>query len=186
MEKENLKEVPYLENMLNVWGEIKKDTINKYCKEKNISEEEFFKKATKEAYNRWDWNCMCDATFMGWCPSTFLEEVVEDFTKKIKIINLTPHTVNIVNIEGEEIKSYKSEGIVRVSTTSKLKSVIDDVNIYSTEYGEVEGLPQEKEGTYYIVSMLVKQALPNRKDLLSPSQPVRDSEGKVIGCLGLE
>lgn len=186
MKIENLKEIPYAKEMLEIWESIDNNKIKKYCKENNINGEDFFKNAAKEAYNRWDWNCMCDATFMGWCPSTFLEEVVEDFTRVIKIINLTPHDVNIVRGDGSKVKTFESQGVTRVSTTSKLKTRFNGVNIYTTEYGQVENLPEESDDTYYIVSMLVKQACPNRKDLLSPSQLVRDTEGKIIGCLGLE
>ncbi|MBO0526673.1 hypothetical protein [Clostridium botulinum] len=109
-------------------------------------------------------------------------------TKNVgRIINYTPHDINIVSQDGELIKTYSSKGIARVSAKSLYKDTINEVDIFKTEYGKVEGLPsEEKEGTYYIVSMLVKQACPNRKDLLSPSQLVRDSEGKIIGCLGLE
>lgn len=103
-----------------------------------------------------------------------------------KIINLTPHDINIVDSNLNVINTFKSEGIARVSANSVLKGYIKDINIYSTQYGEVTGLPDQQEGTYYIVSMLVKQALPNRTDLFSPSQLQRDSKGQPIGCLGLE
>jgi hypothetical protein len=35
---------------------------------------------------------------------------------------------------------------------------------------------------YYIVSAMVRAALPDRKDLLVPSQQVRDDAGRVVGC----
>ncbi len=109
------------------------------------------------------------------------------FSKEVEIINLTPHTVNIYTEDLQESAIYPSQGIVRVSTKSKFIGILNGYTpLYQTEYGKVEGLPEEKEGVCYIVSMLVKQAMPHRKDLLSPSQPVRDFQGKVIGCLGLE
>jgi hypothetical protein len=39
--------------------------------------------------------------------------------------------------------------------------------------------------TYYVVSQLVKSALPNRVDLLVPAEVVRNSDGNVIGCRSL-
>lgn len=52
-------------------------------------------------------------------------------------------------------------------------------------FGEVEGLPKYREDVYYIVSRLVKSALPDRKDLLCPGQQVRNETGQVIGCKSL-
>lgn len=98
-----------------------------------------------------------------------------------RIINLTPHDINIV--DGE---TFESQGSARVKVESKCIDSKCGVNIYNTQYGEVEGLPEQKKGTYYIVSMLVKQALPKRNDLFSPSGLVRDEQGRIIGCKGLE
>jgi hypothetical protein len=39
--------------------------------------------------------------------------------------------------------------------------------------------------TYYIVSQLVKSALPNRCDLLVPAEVQRDEKGNIIGCRSL-
>ena len=39
--------------------------------------------------------------------------------------------------------------------------------------------------TFYIVSQLVKSALPNRSDLLVPAEMVRDEKGAIIGCKSL-
>ena len=39
--------------------------------------------------------------------------------------------------------------------------------------------------TYYIVSQLIKSALPKRVDLLVPAEVVRDDNGNIIGCRSL-
>lgn len=39
---------------------------------------------------------------------------------------------------------------------------------------------------YYIVSRMVANALPNRKDLLVPNELVRDDQGNIIGCRSFE
>jgi hypothetical protein len=51
--------------------------------------------------------------------------------------------------------------------------------------GEAYGLPDEEEDTLFLVSGLVRMACPNRPDLVSPGEPVRDDKGRVIGCRGL-
>ena len=121
----------------------------------------------------------------------FWDELIRDVNnryvkKHSKIINLTPHDVNIVTTDGENVTTFPSEGVVRVSTKSSQIKTIAGIPVYSTTYGAVEGLPEVQVGIYYIVSMLVKQAEPDRKDLLSPSQLQRDDKGRIIGCLGLE
>lgn len=54
-----------------------------------------------------------------------------------------------------------------------------------TSYGAVEGLPEPKAGVIYIVSALVRAAVPGRLDVASPGELVRDAAGAVVGCKGL-
>jgi hypothetical protein len=61
----------------------------------------------------------------------------------------------------------------------------DGTPLTKTGFGDVEGLPEYKSGTYYIVSQIVKNALPKRWDLLVPAEVVRDSRGTIIGCKSL-
>lgn len=103
----------------------------------------------------------------------------------MEILNYTPHTVNIVNAEGEKIMDFPSVGEARCAQETKVIGTLGLVPITSTEFGEVSGLPEEKEGTYYIVSRLVRQALANRKDLLVPNDMMRNSEGQIVGCKSL-
>ena len=44
------------------------------------------------------------------------------------------------------------------------------------------GLGHNRPKRYYIVSQMVKSALPNRKDLLVPADVVRDKQGNILGC----
>ena len=62
---------------------------------------------------------------------------------------------------------------------------IDGIRTSYTVFGEPEGLPDFKDGVFYVVSQLVKSALPNRKDLLVPAEVVRDEKGQIIGCKSL-
>lgn len=96
------------------------------------------------------------------------------------IINLTPHVVTEVTT-GESIPP--SGGIARVKSSSELISSIDGIPVYRTVFGEVEGLPQPKKDTWYIVSGMVL-GLTGREDLLAPGELVRNQEGQPIGCRG--
>lgn len=103
----------------------------------------------------------------------------------MKIINLTPHTVNIVDAEGKEIIKFPSEGEARCTQAIIKVGEINGVPLTETSFGEVIGLPKEQEGVNYIVSRLVMQACKVRNDLLVPNELVRDQEGKIIGCKSL-
>lgn len=105
------------------------------------------------------------------------------------VVNLTPHTITVMNDEGNIIKEFPSEGLARLSVkTVRGKSiVIDGVEIPTSysEFGEVEGLPKPTYGVYYIVSSLIAGRYPLRADLLIPNESIRDEKGRIIGCKSL-
>lgn len=96
-------------------------------------------------------------------------------------INLTPHAINVV-INGETKTIEPSGSIARVSMTQELINTIDGIPVYRNSYGKPEGLPEPKENTYYIVSALLAQAVPEREDVLITSNPIRDEAGRIVGC----
>jgi hypothetical protein len=100
------------------------------------------------------------------------------------IFNLCPHTIHL--FEGDLIKySFKPSGVIArcEEITSPIYILDEDrIPVVNKSYGEVKDLPEEREGIYYIVSMMVRNALPDRMDLLSPGDMVRDAEGKILGC----
>lgn len=104
-----------------------------------------------------------------------------------KIINKTPHAVYLLNLDGSILRVFpKSNGMIRVNEIVTDIAEIDGIPISSTTWGETNDVPDYMEGTYYIVSQLVKNALPKRKDLLVPKGAVRDDKGNVIGCTRLD
>ena len=102
-----------------------------------------------------------------------------------RIINMTPHVVNIVNVDGKEIARFESTGQIRLSSRTIPVGRVAGVSLTKTIFGEPEGLPDFSEGTFYIVSQIVKSALPDRTDLLVPAEVVRDDSGRIIGCRSL-
>ena len=97
------------------------------------------------------------------------------------VINLTTHKITILSDDGP-IEISASGSVARVSTDYKMSSMMDGVRICKTEYGPVEGLPDPAPDTFYLVSNLVRLALPERKDLLAPGELVRDPAGIPMGC----
>ena len=103
----------------------------------------------------------------------------------MKIINLTPHTINIVNEENKITRTIESSGIVRLSQETKVSGKIDGVTISESIFGQSEGLPGSELGIFYVVSRLVLAAHPERDDLLVPNELVRDEKGRILGCRSL-
>lgn len=102
------------------------------------------------------------------------------------IKNFTPHPIHIMDAEGNVLKTIASDGLVRLkATTVDAGFTVEDVKITKTQFGEPEGLPEYEFGVFYIVSQLVKTALPEREDLLVPAEVVRDSNGNIVGCRSL-
>lgn len=105
----------------------------------------------------------------------------------MKIVNLTPHTVNIIDEKGNVTRSYEPSGTVaRVSTVSQEVGTLDGVPVVRTSYGDVEGLPDPQNGTVYLVSLVVGQALAGKRDDIygpdtSPESVVRDNQGQIVG-----
>jgi len=106
------------------------------------------------------------------------------------IINLTPHALNIQG-EGEKFVSLPPSGeVARVSVSYNDSATIelDEVKIpvRIPVYGEIVGLPDPVPGNLYIVSGMVKAAVPGRDDVLSPGELIRAADGQPIGCDGLK
>ncbi len=76
---------------------------------------------------------------------------------------------------------------MRVDTTSTVVGEINGVDVVDTQYGEIVGLPDAREGVVYIVSMLVRDAAKaaGRTDTVSPDTApgsvVRNAEGQILG-----
>ena len=91
-----------------------------------------------------------------------------------KLINLTPHAINIVCVSGA-MEIAPSGTICRVATTQQplvLKSGEDFLlpfSVVETTFGEVENLPEPEPDTWYIVSGMVRTALgQSRPDVIAP------------------
>ena len=106
---------------------------------------------------------------------------------KKKIINLTPHVLNIFDENDVLVESIKSSGVASVKT-EKTPSKLELEIGYPTSVSkmtDVTGLPDPQEGVVYFVSAMVRAALPGRSDLISPASDrsliVRDDQGRIQG-----
>ena len=105
----------------------------------------------------------------------------------MRLENCTPHAVDIWNAQGTAIvKTIPRSGhIARLQESNEHIGTADGVPICKTTYGDVYDLPEPEEGTLFIVSIVVRRALPERSDLVFPVELVRDDEGHIIGCRSL-
>jgi len=110
----------------------------------------------------------------------------------MKFVNLTPHEI-VVRLPDGTDRHFPSEGNCRVSVTQNEIRKDDGIPIFFNYYGAVEGLPGYQPETYYIVSLMVINALkaesPDgviRGDVVSPdSGPTAIREnGKIIAVRG--
>jgi len=100
-----------------------------------------------------------------------------------KLINLTPHPVKIVDVEGNVVREILPESTpLRLVEEVVLIGEIGGIPfVRKSLKTETEQLLPHLNGTYYIVSLPVAQAM-KRTDLLVPDDLVRDKSGQVVGA----
>lgn len=101
------------------------------------------------------------------------------------IRNFTPHPVTLVL--GDNTITFESEGVARCAQTTEKVDEVMGIPVTANSFGEVTGLPEPDGVTLLIVSGLVEAAAraAGRTDCVFPAQPVRDSEGRIVGCRSL-
>lgn len=102
-----------------------------------------------------------------------------------KFVNLTPHTLNIVRADNSVLIIEATGKIARVSSKTEVVEVIDGIEVIEPTFGDIVDLPEPEEGTKFIVSRMVKNLVPERKDVLVPGLLARDDKGNIIGAKGL-
>jgi hypothetical protein len=93
---------------------------------------------------------------------------------------------HVIDISDPILEIEPSGQVARVSGQYTIKAHVIDIPVYDAKYGEVEGLPEPEDGVFYIVSGMVKAAVPDREDVFSPGELIRDENGRPIGCRGLK
>ena len=108
----------------------------------------------------------------------------------MRLVNLTPHALHIAT-NGETVVLPPSGNIARVETERETSMFVEfegiEIPVSTTKLGTPVGLPEAEPDTLLIVSGMVAghPEMKNRFDVVSPGPPLRDEEGRVIGCDGL-
>lgn len=113
-----------------------------------------------------------------------------DMTTKRQFVNLTPHGVRVYGSDGSVIADIPASGAVaRLSEQVSDAQCTDGIPEVQVTLGEVEGLPDPVQGTLYIVSLPLMMGLlaagSTRQDVRYPYDPVRDGQGRIVGCRSL-
>jgi hypothetical protein len=106
----------------------------------------------------------------------------------MNIVNLTPHTLNIHNEDGELVATVAPSGKVARCEVKRVKErERAGIPFYATSYGEVVDLPEYSHGdpVVYVVSGMTRAAVPDRVDVFQPGELLRNEQGQVVGCIGL-
>jgi hypothetical protein len=109
------------------------------------------------------------------------------------IINLTPHTVTIVDDAGGNLVTIEPSPLGPARVT-----MLPDQQYGHAAYGDmrvplvisstsrvIENLPDPVPGRLIIVSRMVVEAAAGRADLVVPHDTVRDERGQVVACRSL-
>lgn len=104
----------------------------------------------------------------------------------MRFLNLCPHGVGYEDPKGQTV-IYRKIGVVARSnsTISNVGSIkVDGIEVMLNKInqGDTESLPAPRDGTMYIVSRIIRENNPHRKDLVSPSMKDRvyDEKGDVL------
>ena len=120
----------------------------------------------------------------------------------MKLVNLTPHEIRIINGDGTAVAVPPSGAVLRVAVTRSPLGQMAGVDVFETIFGDLEvvenGLSSPAFGPgatfrfdpekMYVVSGLCGGPLAPYKGEMkfaSPGELVRDAGGQPTGCKGL-
>lgn len=102
-------------------------------------------------------------------------------------VNLTPHAITVLAVNGGESTFQPSGKVARVSELAT--TVIGQVNgvpvLSKTVFGDVIDLPEPQDGVFFLVSGMVAGQVLNRKDVLAPATgpndgAIRNDKGHIV------
>jgi hypothetical protein len=103
----------------------------------------------------------------------------------MNFVNLTPHSISFQRPDGTVLCIEPSGGVARCLVTSTPVGEIEGIQVITSTFGDVTGLPEPSEGVVYLVSSLVLSGIRDRDDVMAPDDFVRDGSGRIIGARAL-
>lgn len=103
----------------------------------------------------------------------------------LNFVNLTPHDIIVRSENGDRVFQPSGQ-VARLNTRQINVTPIEGIPVVVTQLGVVEGLPEPKNGIFYIVSSLIAQAVRNRPDVFSPDTgptAIRDEDKQIVAVI---
>lgn len=108
----------------------------------------------------------------------------EYFENNPTILNYTPHDVHIIR-NGETIATFPTKGSIRIKRHEHQTTQYYGIPVYQvTQDPNPSHLPAPLPYTKFIVSSIVAEAHPHRRDFITPHKLVKDSSNRIIGTEG--
>ena len=117
-------------------------------------------------------------------PAVVMEKSPKEKFKML-ILNYTPHKVSIRKADMTFLDLDPEPVPARRAVKNVVLGTVDGIVVSSQVFGSVENLPEPKEGVLLLVSLIVAQAHPERRDLVTPGTAIRNPDGTQSGCIGL-
>lgn len=125
-----------------------------------------------------------------------IDALISRLASPSKLINYTPHDITVYADDKQTVvQTIPSERdadgkpvFIRVNQEYTKSGEVNGIPVVKSSFGSVSGLPESQPDTILLVSLMVAQALPYRKDLLVPDTnvgAVRDESGRIIGTTRL-
>jgi len=120
-------------------------------------------------------------------------------TGDVRIINLTPHPITLIKVDGSKV-DVPSSGVVRVMDTAKQIGTLDGIKLIKKSFSKVSDDDIKKikdflkdKNTIVIVSLQTAMSLRDddrlsneeKERIFIISNTVRDSNGRIIGAEGI-
>jgi len=106
------------------------------------------------------------------------------------LVNLTPHTVRILTVNG--VLELPPDGpparlVLAPDVPDGMIQIADHPVplVRTAATPEITGLPAERSDTLLLVARVIAEALPDRDDLVYPHVTVRNEHGLVTACRSL-
>lgn len=101
------------------------------------------------------------------------------------IVNCTKQDIMVINPDGERFNIPPSGIIPWIEIEKELVAEVEVgqgviVPIYRERLVNLQNIPDEEDGTWYIVSAKIADYLPEREDFIVPNL-LKDSRGRALG-----
>jgi hypothetical protein len=104
----------------------------------------------------------------------------------VRIVNLTPHPVTIIDEDNRVVMEFASAGAARAVSSRVPQPPVAGIPTARIDLSHLENLPRPTSGVLLIVSLITANAARASKrrchDLLVPGPGIRDASGVVLGC----